>query len=573
MKKLKKFIQHLPLTLGFCMLLAFSACKKDKQDFRYDNRDVTDARKNSAVRVINLGKFNQVIMSGDTLTNYVVRTLAEPLKIYPGTKFFPSDGRLGTTWNIPQELLKNGKAHLLAEDISEYGVQDRINFDIQEDGQQPVDYYALVSNRTGGTPVQQFIKVPRSVASPSDPAKFKIRILNLSSTVAINGMENLVGPMTLTWADGTPISNKTSNIPPGQYSEYVELSYTTAQFKVLTSAGIQVPGVSSDLIFPATSTIPGNTGWPPVNTNLTYTPFKSYAPGGIYTIVISPYYFRTPYLAGNPGEESKDYQNGMRIISDISEPLNNTYARVQAVNVLPGVDGVKITMNSKALGSGLAYTSHTDYQEYIAGTYNIEAKDATGTVLASTQLKLDANTNFSLWLYPDANGKATIVPVPNDLSNMIPRTDATDDGTYAKNKLDYPFGLRFLNLCPDLPYLTFTKGNGQVFVDKYNTNPNASNNIRPGIFPIEYPYIQILPEEAPYQVMAYRSTPTVVPGSWASDIPVIKGKDLIARPELYVRGGLPNHEPGIYTIALVGSTKPSAPGGQKAKMIILKHTK
>jgi hypothetical protein len=54
---------------------------------------------------------------------------------------------------------------------------------------------------------------------------------------------------------------------------------------------------------------------------------------------------------------------------------------------------------------------------------------------------------------------------------------------------------------------------------------------------------------------------------------VLTGQHLIARPELYVRGGLPNHEPGIYTIALVGSTSASAPANQKAKMIILKHTK
>ncbi|PYF75204.1 DUF4397 domain-containing protein [Pedobacter nutrimenti] len=573
MKKLKRFITYLPLNLGFCVLLAFSACKKDKQDFSYDNRDVTDARKNSLVRVINLGSFNQVVMGNDTLTNYVVRTTTEPLKIYPGTKYFPSSGRLGSTWNIPQELLKSGKTRFMTEDISQYGVLDRLSFDIQEDVGQPLDYYALISDRNGAAPVQKFIKIPRSIASPSDPAKFKIRILNLSSTVAKNAMENLVGPMSLTWADGTPVSDKTSNIQPGQFSDYVELSYTTAQFKVLTASGIQVPGVFSDLILPASSTLPGGSSWPPVNTNLTYTPFKTYMPGGVYTIVISPYYFRVPMLNSNPGDETKDYQNGVRIINDISEPLNMTYARVQAVNALPAQGAIQVTMNGKPLGAALEYASHTDYQEYIVGTYDVEAKDAKGNVLAGTRLKLDPNNNFTLWLYPDADGKAKIVAVPNDLSNMIPRTDATDDGTFSRYKLDYPFGLRFLNLCPDIPYATFTKDNGQVFLDRYNTNPNAVNNLRPGIFPVEYPYIQILQDEVPYKIMTYRSAPAIVPGSWASDVPVLTGKDLIARPELYVRGGLPNHEPGIYTIALIGTTKTSAPAGQKAKMIIVKHTK
>ncbi|SMC89991.1 DUF4397 domain-containing protein [Pedobacter nyackensis] len=570
---LKKYIQQSPIFIGVLMLLTLAGCKKEKQDFEYDNRLVTDARKSSSLRIVTLGDFNQVVMNDDTLTSYKFRLPADPITMtLPGTRYFPESGRLGATWSIPQSLLKNGKAKFFTETV-DYNINaDKLTIDLEENASQAMDYYLLPTERFAAS-VPKFVKIPRAVAAPSDPTKFKVRILNLSAKIENNDMEDLVGAMSLTWADGTPVSDKTNNVLPGQYSDYIELSYTTAQLRVLTPAGIQVPGVTKNLIFPATSTLTAPRGWPPEDTNLTFASFKSFAPGGIYTIIIAPYNFNIPYLIGNPGEAVTAYQNASRIMSDISEPLNVTYARVQAINTLPGMDGVKITMNGEALGAALAYTAHTSYQNYIIGSYTIEAKDASGKVLASSQLKLDANTNFTLWLHPDANGKASISAVANDLSRVVPGNTAGDDATYDRIKLDLPFSIRFLNLCPDVPYLTFTKDNGQSFNNNFNRNPAAVNNLRPAVFPIEVPYIQLDKDDVAYKIMAFRSSPGVIPGSWASDIPVLTGKDLIARPDLYVRGGLPNHEPGVYTIALVGSTKASAPAGQKAKMIILKHTK
>ncbi|GAA4317866.1 hypothetical protein GCM10023149_15630 [Mucilaginibacter gynuensis] len=574
MKNINRYTLQLPVFIALLVLMVLSACKKNKQDFEYDNRVTTDARKSSSLRVVNIGGYGQVIMDGDTLTSFKFAAPTDPANpVFPGTKYFPENGSLGTTWSIPQSLLKGGKANLKTV-LGGYNIPSQVlSIDLQET-LQATDFYLQMSDNLVGEPVPKYLKLPRDVSAPSDPTKFKIRILNLSALVTRNpDMENLIGPLSLTWADGTPISNKTNNIAPGQYSDYIELPYTTAQLKVLTSAGIQVPGIGSGPFFPATSTLTSGRGWPPEDSRLTFSAFKSFAPGGIYTIVVSPYYFTVPYLIGNPGEAFKDYQNASRIINDISEPLNVTYARVQAVNTLPGVNDVKITMNGQALGNALTYTSHTDYQNYVIGNYTIEAKNAAGNLLATAQVQLDPNTNFTLWLHPDANGKATISPVANDLSGVIPGIDAGDDATYVRNKLNYPFSIRFLNLCPDVPYLTFTKDNGQSFLHNYNRNPAAVNNLRPGIFPIEAPYIQLDYDDMAYKIMAFRSQPGVVPGTWANDIPLLTGKDLIARPELYVRGGLPNHEPGIYTIALVGSTKASAPAGEKAKMIILKHTK
>lgn len=559
MKELKKYML-------FVLLLAIIACKKDKTDFQSDNRKVTDARKNSTVRLINLGGYNQLQLNGDTLTNYVVRAPNDPnAGLYPGTRYFPDNGRLGTTWYIPQNLLNNGTAKILVETKIYNPLKNPLELEVREESQQGTDYYLLPTEIFRVTGQPPFVKIPRSVASPANPANFKVRILNLAAKVLPDqGMEDLLGPMSLTWADGTAVSSKTNNILPGQYSEYIELPYGTAQLKVLTQNGIQISGGGPDVLDATSSTIFGTT--------LTYAPVKTYAPGGVYTIVVAAKEFEIPYRSGNPGETVKGYQNSFRIINDISEPLNLTYGRVQAVNAVPGTTGMKVLINGKVLDAPMDYTAYTAYQSLIVGGYNIEAVDASGTVLATKAFQLDANTNFSFWVHPDANGKTTISAVANDLSGIFVG-EAGDDASSSRFALEYPFGIRFLNLCPDVPYLTMTTNNAQAFSSLYGFNTVAVNNLRPGIPATVAPYIRPYYDAKPYQMMAFRSSPSVVPGTWASDIPVLTGKNLIARPELYVRGELPNHEPGFYTIALVGSTKASATNAGKAKMIIVKHNK
>lgn len=559
MKELKKY-------LLFFLMLAIVGCKKDKTDFQSDNRKVTDARKNSSIRLVNLAGYNQLQLNGDTLTNYVVRAPNDPMTgQYPGTLYFPDNGRLGTTWYIPQNLLDKGAAKVLVETKVYNPIENPLELEVREELQQGTDYYLLPTPASGVTGQPSFIKIPRSVASPANPANFKVRILNLSAKVLPDQeMENLLGPMSLTWADGTAVSDKTNNILPGQYSEYIELPYGTAQLKVLTQNGIQVPGGGPDVLEASTSTIFGTT--------LTYAPVKTYAPGGIYTIVVAAREFDIPYRSGNPGETVKGYQNSFRIINDISEPLNLTYGRVQAVNAVPGTTGMKVLINGKVLDAPMDYTAHTAYQSLIVGGYNIEAVDASGVVLATKTFQLDANTNFSFWVHPDANGKTTISAVANDLSGIFVG-EAGDDASSSRFTQEYPFGIRFLNLCPDVPYLTLTTDNAQAFSSLYGFNTVAVNNLRPGIAATVAPYIRPYQDAKPYQIMAFRSSPSVVPGTWASDIPVLTGRSLIVRPELYVRGELPNHEPGFYTVALVGSTKVSATNAGKAKMIIVKHNK
>lgn len=562
MKVLNKYIKR-PLALSLLVLLSFSACKKDKLDMDYDNRKVTDARRNSTVRVVNLAGYNQAIVNGDTLTNYVVRDPNGGMsESYPGTLYFKDNGRLGTTWTIPQDLFVNGALTLKSQEINFNGSGPASEFMVKEE-QQPVDYYMLTTLLTGQP---AYLQVPRAVSAASDPSKFKIRILNLASNVnPSDGVEDLRGPLSLAWADGTAVSTTTSNIQPGQYSDYIELPYGAAQFKVLTAQGFQVSALTSEVIKADNSTLE-------YASNLTYAPIKTYFPGGVYTIVISAQLTTIPYPGTTTGETIKVNQNGFRIINDISDPANLTYSRLQAVNAMPGMEGVKVTVNGQVLGTPMSYTGHTNYQAFITGTYKVEALNASGAKLAETELKLEANKNFSLWLFPDVNGNPVIQPVANDLSGTY-FSGGTDDASSGYLKKAFPFNIRFLNFCPDFPYLTVTANDGADFSGFFPVNPAAVNNLMPGVSPINAPYLSVRQESDAYQFMAFRSTPAIIPVVWAKDIPVLDGQNLIARPELYVRTGLPNHEPGIYTIALVGSTKANAPAAQKAKMIILKHNK
>lgn len=557
------------------MLLAgiFQSCKKDKSDYYYDNRPITDVRNNSAVRIVNLSGNNQVIANGDTLTNYKIvppgATTEESLM--PGTKYFPENGRIGTVWSIPRELLKNGKATLKVENRSYNGLNEPVDFDVEETYNDPADYYLLrgLATNTGSLP--QVMKVPRSVTAPAKAGYFKIRILNLASLLKPQNSneENVALPLSLTWADGTPVSEVTNAIAPGLYSEYIEVPYGTYQFKVLTPQGTAVTAAggnnseTTDIIDPETSTlVKPSTGRPhTVSTNLTYAPVRTYQPGGIYTIVVSENVFAIPYYNGNPGETVDIHQNGFRIIADITEPLNNTYVRLQAVHTLPGERAVTVKINGQSLAT-LAYASHSDYSTYVYGDSKIEAVNADGKILASVEMQLSAGLNYTAWVYQQPDGKPGITVVSNNLSGTYSNNNGQgQDGTYAVSKQDYPFHIRFLNLCKDLPYVSFTSNDGQAI-----QGVEATHNLEPGKVPVQLPYARFTQQQSAYQLMAFRSSPGVYPGNWITSIPVLNSTDFIARKELYVRGALPVHEPGVFSVALIGQS-------ENAKMIIVKHTK
>jgi hypothetical protein len=561
------------------MILLLAACKKDKSDFGYDNRPVIENLKKSNVRIINLAGFNQVVANGDSLTNFVVKGPNDPTEgRYPATKYFPNNGRMGKIWEVPMDLFDG--AEKLSLDFawrSSTGVGNGdVSLTAENSYTQPTDYYLLPFTFMTGQP--GVLPVPRNVHAPTKPDHFRIRIINLTGDIISKAynpsgpQEDLRGSVTLTYADGTAVSAQTSNIGTGSpVSEYIELPYGTYQFKVLTGDGRQFPSPSSALqdrgltmLDPPTSSIAQSLS---VSTHLVYAPIGVYQPGGIYTIVVTPQRFN--YFINEVDEESFAFQNAFQVINDNNPAANLTYCRMQGVNAT-GATAINIKANGKPVGGSLEFGTAGDYITLVHGNYTIEATDASGKVLASTEQVLRAAQNYTAWLYPNKDGSYRLLIVANDLSGTWYNGSA-DDGSFDRFQFDYFFFKRFLNLSPDNPYITFTQGNGQP-AEGVGDNASSSVNLQPGIPVFEKPYVRSGRTIPVYEIMAYRSAPDIVPGTWADDIPVLSSQDLIARKSLYTDAGrvLPAQEPGVYTVALIGR---SGNGSPKAKMMIVKHNK
>lgn len=556
------------------------SCKKEKSDYYYDNRHDTVVGGNSLIRLVNLTNNNQLTINGDTLTSFKILPPlvggGEPL--YPGTYWFPENGRMGATFTIPRRFIQAGKAFVATDFYAYQGMRDSVGFEVTEDYSQPKDYYLLRGSFITAQDLPRTVVVPRDVTAPAKAGYFKIRLVNMADQLKpqTSSAEDVAVPLTLAYADGTPVSTVTSNIGTRQYSQYIELPYGTYQFKVLTPQGTQVTAADGSydektkVTDPATSTLTkGATGIPhTVSTHLTYAPVRTFQPGGIYTIAVGAGDYTVPYYTGGPGETVSMFQNGFRILPDISEPANVNYFRLQTAHVLPEEGTVTFKVNGQRM-SELAYAAHSDYGIFINGESVVEAVNAQGTVIASAKMQMNAGLNYTAWLYKQPDGKPAIAIVSNNLSGGYYSGEGNgQDGVNARRQVKYPFHIRFLNFCADLPYVSFTGGNGQPI-----QNSESIRNLEPGKASLNLPYVRFDQDASAYQFMAYRSTPAIYPGSWISEIPVLKSSEFIARPELYVRGGQPVHEPGIYTVALIGRLSNSQPEAQKARMIIVKHTK
>ena len=551
-------IQYLLL----CLLGAgIISCTK-KVDFSYDNRVNPGADAASSIRIVNLRGANELMVNGQQLTSFQMPDREDSYGAgnTSGTIWFPGTGRMGLTYNIPQRFVnKEG----FATDIRFATLNIKWHLDLtrgfsaRDDFNHPMDYYFTFF----GGYTDSLFAVPRSVSSPANPENFKIRVLNLG----VNDYP-VKGPVKLAWADGTPIPG-IENVAPGTWSDYVEIPYGTYQFKVFTTDGQQVPGVGGstldlNVIDPLTGRImmDGRRVYPNVvgftDSKLTFSPFKTFQPGGVYTIVVADCpNFNFP--TGNPnGETVTAKYNAFRIIND-AEPQNITYARLQAINVLPGKK-ISVQVDGKVIGETLDFSVASEYARYIRGTHTVKVFDNGGALLIEKSLLLSPADNQSIWVYEGTDGKPAVSFVANNLSAVY-YTGATEDGSYSSVKTEYPSWVRFMNFCPDLPEATFTFENGRLFTD-----PLPGQHLLPGIPVIASPYIQL--NTGFYNsFLAYASKPAVLPGDWLRNVAAIKGEQFIANPALYT-AGLPGSEPGFYTVALVGYM-------EKARMIIIKHNK
>ena len=591
MCKLNTFFSSntLPVFLFVLLGIFLGSCSKQKYDFTYDNQPETFRK--SPVRLINFALYQQVYHEGMPLTNSF--SDGKP------TPYFVENGLLGRTWDVPAFLFDaNGETEIKLSEIyrvtpsiptSQYTLT--LNMKSQDGA---VDYYTLWPQGSGQAPA---VAIPRATERPSQPDHIKIRLVNLSKAMravpaegSSGPLENVHGPISLTYADGTPVDPQTSDLSPeDQYSAYIEIPYGTYQFKVLTQDGRQIAasvhGRNEDtylsrLMDPASSRmlIPDGTGRV---TQLTYAPLQTYQPGGVYSIVVAPFPFEyrpSTYFEGA-------YQNQFKIIEDMPAPANTSFAKVQGVHAFPG-EQVHFQINGKKVGSLLDFGTASPYQIVKAGdNYSIKAMNAQGKELASLEYPIQAGQNHSVWLWKDASGNPQLISVSNDLSTefFVPRFE--DNGSRNRYENTMTLSTRFLNLSPDVPYLSFTINDGQDMDDYMQLydpakghiqahSEDALYNLEPGEVVESFPYLRWRVDHGfAFKWLAYRSKPGVIPGVWADDIPAFTSNQLVTNTDLYTPFGrnVPASEPGIYTLALIGSTQADAPVGQEARIVAIKH--
>lgn len=566
---------------GILLLASLGACKKQKADYRYVEPDQPQVLTGSTVRLMSMGRAaTELVLNADTLTSMVPPNI-EGYYLADNTRptvYFPN-GRLGSTYTIPQRFIQaDGSAQVAIGSLYNQQPEPLIfpkSFTIHEDVAHPTDYYNVwfgdatedIMSTDSVFPIQ------RSISPPSDPQHFKVRLLNLSSAPAKG---NIQGNMSLVFADGTTVSSTTSNVAQGQASDYVEVPYGAYQFKVTDAAGHIVPGVVTGFdetgsLDPETGHMTvGNPNGLPFQSGLTVAPLHTFQPGGVYTILVSTSsgFSYIPPGAAN-GFSAKTVFNAFRIVPDITEPLNQTYGHVQAVNALPGAQ-LTVSIDGSSLGkTAVDYTKASAYGTYITGTHTLKIQDVKNNVVADTSFNLSGGDNYSIWVFPGTDGKTKVKMVANNLSGVFysNQNKSGDDGTFDQFTTAMPYWVRFLNLSADVPEATFTAQNGQGFVSAVNqvSGLSASQHLAQGAVVTIDPYVLLTPTYGLSQVLAYASAPNIAPGNWLQDVPALKGTDFIARPAFYP-AQQPNFETGVYTVALVGSLK-----DKSAKMIIIKH--
>jgi hypothetical protein len=574
---------------------------------------------NSSIRLFNFYNFNlNVTINNVPLTSYsegVGNGTTIGLSLFPLGSWQTADD--GNGFFVPNTLVaKNRQVHVQISTATGITIPGSggstitlhplasIDTVLTDDPLHPTDYYALSTGH--------LLVVPRNTEAPVMPDHFKIRIINLSDSLDPN---NITGRMKLTYSDGSEVDPRLDTVSRGSTSAYVDLPYGAYQFKVFcngdfTKQVAELPGLPAmDACAIGTDPLQQEGLWPKVRT---------FAPGGTYTIVISQtvQVFPACNFATLPAEIAF---NGYRIITEQTPGPNLTYARMDAVNALPVVS-LSVKVDGMTLGGTLPYAGHTDYSIYVRGEHVVQAVDGSGNVLVTKTITLAPYDNYTAWVYQTPSGTPDICFASTDMSSTlyqtvpvgnvaspgatfpIPPTDDGTDGSLRVTNIPYSWQTRFLNLTPDIPYVTFTNNvstfpaavpigqPGEEQLDSLNF-ASASVNLPPGtpilynpyvIFPYQLNYSWTasgfgLPTSigVPASIHAYESTPgppAVVPGTYLSIAGTLPGTAYISNPALYP-GFVPVNEAGIYTTALIGKGHTATSDVDAIRFLILKHNK
>ncbi len=547
MNQIFKYIYRSNFFWCFSVVLFISSCSKTKLDPPKSPFQTLTKTSNSSIRIIALFGSVTAQINGVTVNlspNYSAK--------FAGSSFSP------TPYSVPSTALDaNGKIKILfnfryGEDqflASTYQMEQTFT----SDPQHPMDYYISVCS-----PAYLFIKecavktpiitaVPRPNNPPPSPDRFLIRVVNVTPKGIPD--DPYSGPYSLNFSDGSLVSSQIQNIDT--ISSYTDLSYGSYQFKVFSSRNVQLlEGLNLK-----------TNGW-------------SFEPGGIYTVVVynDDNFIRSEGGPINPFPISVAY-NSFNIITDLAPSPNNSFAKLKFINALPGTASVSVTVDGIVLGSPQPFTGATDDQVFSVGDHHLVLDDGLGNTLSQT-LTLHPYDNVAIWSYIK-NGKLALSYSLQDFSLINTNLPLVQ--------------IRFLNLSEDFPSVTFTE-NRELFQDPFGNVPSyedttsaasATQNLTPGFSATHLPYsfIDVGFRSLPYSIEVYQSDigpPSTIPGTLITQVPRLTPLNFISNPALYTLGlfggVLPNGEPGVYTVALVGKAN-SSNLDDKARMLIIKHNR
>lgn len=548
MLKLTKWIVLLTVLL--------SACKKDVQNARAGNEPGTDNIANSSTRLIPL----EIVIDGGYDMWIDSTRLTSPVNTdgtgggyftpYP-TKYFPQTGKFSAPFYIPQEFINSKN-----EATVWTGAGNAMGnpFVVKNDYYHPNDYY-FPSTLHG----QSWIAVPRPVLPMTDPTHVRIRLINLG--LDNNGMP----PVSLAYSNGTRVSPATSGIAANAWSDYIELPYGTYSFRVLTD---DQPGHQLHALVPSKQlyTVESPTNYA-IGGGQYYAPARSFQPGGIYSVVVS---MRSGFQ--DLITDIKFGLNSFDVITDVAPPPNIQYSRLQVINTTEP-NGAKMQIDGGTQAT-IAWTKASDYSILSAGNHTVTFLDASGNVLVRKSILLKGGDNISLWSYTDASGKYSLIVVSNNMGSLHQvgtYQDGTDAGSIVWDPLKWGMvcSVRFLNLCPDIPFATFTKNNAALYTDGSFSVALAAQNIQTGQTADSaavYPYVD-LGYGTYNNIEVYGSAPNVVPGIRLINTPVLSPASFVSLPSVFYPFENPGREPGVYTVALTGRENNTS----HAQMIVIKH--
>lgn len=539
-------------------LLLGTSCSKDKQDISSAHLPDEHNNTKSSVRLIMPLGSTDLQVNDTRLTDWVSYSLISQALPKP-TPYFPVTGKFSGTYFIPQQFMNaQGQATVKIVTAQSNGDQVQDSFVVQDNYAQPLDYYLSTSADPVPGGIYTYSAVPRATAAPAAPSSIRVRVVNLANNLDGGATNHL----TLTYADGSPVSAATSGVGPRAVSDYVEIPYGTYQFKLLIDGTTrQVPGKAPQLL-----NLTSSSNYALGATQVYYAPVQSYLPGGVYTILVS--LISGSYQFG----DSPVTPNCFQVITDIAPGANLTYGRVQAVNAADET-GLQWQVDADSITT-IAYGNASAYRTLIAGRHMLTVKDAKGKTVSTQTFTLYSGDNLSFWAWPGNADSVRVTRIQNNMGG-IRSTQLNSDGSDVSNgiydplKFDMIRQTRFLNFCPDFPYITFTGANGALFAKGIFSDPLAAQNLQPGQAPdarvVSYPYVN-LGYNADGTVQAYSSRPQVLPGDRLTAVTPLGVNDFVHMPLAYANGNV-GTEPGVYTVALIGRNDAT----HHPRLIVVKH--